>query len=59
MAPKLTKEDDTKFTVEHIVSSKTFRFKKDALLAILEQDKQYTKKEVEEALEAFYKGGTE
>ncbi len=44
-----------KYTKEQILASKRFRFKKDAVDALLEDDKSYTIEEVESKIEEFYK----
>lgn len=47
---------ENKFTKEQLISSKLFRNDKDVLSAILESNKEYTKKEVQEIIEKFKKG---
>lgn len=46
----------TKFSKERLVKSNRFKDKRDALNAILKDDKEYSIQEVEEALNSFYKG---
>lgn len=47
---------ENKFTKEQLISSKLFRNDKDVLSAILESNKEYTKKEVQKRIEKFRKG---
>ena len=47
---------ENKFTKEQLISSKLFRNDKDVLSAILESNKEYTKKEAQEIIETFTKG---
>lgn len=46
---------ENKFTKEQIINSKIYADKKDVLNAILE-DKEYTKKQVDEVIKKFMKG---
>lgn len=47
---------ENKFTKEQLISSKLFSNNKDILSATLENNKEYTKKEVQEIIEKFKKG---
>lgn len=49
-------KDEEKFTKEQIISSKLFSKNKDVLSVKLKDNKEYSKKEVQEVLENFMKG---
>lgn len=51
-----TKQEVTLFTKEQILSAKEYSNRRDVLGAILDDEKQYSKKEVGFLLEKFMKG---
>ena len=50
-------EKTLKFTKKQLIKSNKYIGKRDALNALLEDEKTYTNKEVEKILNDFYKGG--
>lgn len=54
MAEKIEKEN--KYSKEQLLSSKQYTEKQDLLQAILEDEKLYSKKEVEARIQQFMKG---
>lgn len=50
-------EKTLKFTKKQLIKSNKYIGKRDALNALLENEKTYTHKEVEKILNDFYKGG--
>lgn len=50
-------KDSTKFTKSQIVKSKKYVDRRDALNALLDDDKKYTFNQVDDILDQFYKGG--
>lgn len=55
---KVVKEVTTKFSKQQLLKSKKYSNRRDALNALLKDDKQYTLDQVDRLLEDFYKGGT-
>ena len=54
---KVIKEVSTKFTKAQLIKSNKYFNRRDALNALLKDDKQYSFDDVDEMLEKFYKGG--
>ncbi|NLI90196.1 MAG: hypothetical protein GX366_07310 [Epulopiscium sp.] len=53
---KTTKKIERRFTKEQILTSKKLNYSRDLLVAILDEDKTYTLKEVESITSKYLKG---
>lgn len=56
MATKKETQQESKFTKEQILASKKYSNRRDAIVAILSDNKTYTLEQVDSLLEKFMKG---
>lgn len=54
---KAIKEVATQFTKQQLLESRKYRYRRDALEALLKDGGKYTHAQVDNLLEQFYKGG--
>lgn len=54
---KVLEEVAVKYTKQQLLQSKKYRYRRDAIEALLKDDEKYTHAQVDNLLDQFYKGG--
>ena len=54
---KVLEEVVVKYTKQQLLQSEKYRYRRDALQALLKDDETYTDEQVKQILDKFYKGG--